>query len=269
MADATSVTEPLPAPQPRLVSVLTPLYHAGVEFLAEAYRSLAAQRLPDGWGWEWVVQDDAATEASRQLVADLAGGDARVRYAANGRQCGQAVTRTMAFQRSRGAFVYALDQDDMLLAGALAALAEVLDRHDNVMWVTGRVQRLFDDGRVAERVDPLGFGPVPAGHLLELFDQGFTTAFYPTATMFRRTGLHLLGGWPAVVAAEDAELQLAMGAAFDGWRVDHLLLSRRKWAGQAVLADWYQAPDLAAIATRYQRARAIDELRRAGWFVGR
>ena len=266
MASPTTRGPVLPQPTDSVISVLTPLFEKGIEFIAETWASVRDQELPAGMELEWVVQEDADDPVLESFIAELTDRDRRVRYCANGRHRGQAVTRNMAFQRSRGTRVYALDQDDVLLPGTLAALAACLDAHPNVMWVTGHVQRLFDDGHVELRMDPIEDGPLPAGHLLELFDQGITTAFYPTATMFRRHALHVLGGWPAVVAAEDAELQLAMGAAFDGYRIDHLLLSRRKWDGQAVSADWYAGPDLEAITTRGARANAINAARRAGMF---
>lgn len=183
-----------------------------------------------------------------------------VTYDYNGRFCGQAVTRNMAFQRSRGSFIYPLDQDDILMDGALANLAAVMVEHPGVMWATGKVERLFEDGRTELRVDPVNSGALPAGHLLDLFEQeGITTAFYPPATLFRRSALHLVGGWPAVVAAEDAELQLVMGTLFDGWRIDDIVLRRRKWEGQAVAAEWYQRPDVAAVRTRHDRARNLRD----------
>ncbi|CAM5332532.1 hypothetical protein STENM327S_01222 [Streptomyces tendae] len=33
-------------------------------FLPEAYASLCAQELPDGWEWRWVIQEDGRTRTS-------------------------------------------------------------------------------------------------------------------------------------------------------------------------------------------------------------
>jgi glycosyltransferase involved in cell wall biosynthesis len=255
------------APDASIVSVITPLFIEGIDFIADAWESVQSQQLPADMSLEWVVQEDADHPEFAERLAELVGGDSRVRYAFNGRHCGQAVTRNMAFQRSRGQLIYALDQDDILLPGALHALASEMALRPEVMWVTGHTQRLFDDGSVVERDDPIEDGPLPAGYLLELFEKGITIAFYATATMFRRSALQLLGGWPAIVAGEDSELQLAMGAAFDGFRCGHLLVSRRKWAGQAVQAGWYATPDLESVTPRYARALAIDAARRAGMFT--
>ena len=246
-------------PRSDLISVITPLYVKGVEYLTEAYESLATQRIPEGMALEWVVQEDTATPGSYHLIGAFDSDDLHITYGFNGRNCGQAVTRNMAFQRSRGSFIYPLDQDDILAPDALVNLHAVLREHENVVWVTGKVERLFEDGHTEVRVDPMiEPGLLPAGYIFDPFEQhGITTAFYPTATMFRRTQLHLVGGWPAVVAAEDAELQLVMGTLYDGWRIDDVVLKRRKWSGQAVLADWYKGPDVEAIATRYDRARNI------------
>lgn len=42
----------------RLISIVTPVYGPSARFLPEAYKSLLAQELPDGWTWEWLVQED-------------------------------------------------------------------------------------------------------------------------------------------------------------------------------------------------------------------
>lgn len=259
MANPTFQVPLLDPPQSNLISVITPLYEKGVGYLGEAHMSLLGQCLPEGVTLEWVIQEDAANPDNKKLVEALDGGNMTIRYGINGRHCGQAVTRNMAFQRSRGSYIYPLDQDDILAPNALINLYSVFEAHKNVMWVTGKVERLFEDGHTEERIDPMiEPGLLSTGYILELFEQhGITTAFYPTATMFRRAPLHMVGGWPAVVAAEDAELQLVMGTLYDGWRIDDVVLRRRKWSGQAVLADWYQGPDIEAIATRHDRARNI------------
>ncbi|WP_394813787.1 hypothetical protein [Streptomyces litchfieldiae] len=39
----------------KVVSVVTAVHAPGAGFLAETYRSLAAQELPAGWQWRWVI----------------------------------------------------------------------------------------------------------------------------------------------------------------------------------------------------------------------
>src|SRR6202012_6084014 len=64
----------------RLISIVTPVHDGGVRFLPDAYESLLAQEPPDGWSWEWCVQEDGTgVHASRRLPQD----DPRVRVEAS------------------------------------------------------------------------------------------------------------------------------------------------------------------------------------------
>src|SRR5437879_3785904 len=43
------------------LSIITAVLAGKHQHLAETYRSLAAQELPAGWDWEWLVQEDGET----------------------------------------------------------------------------------------------------------------------------------------------------------------------------------------------------------------
>lgn len=75
----------------RTVSALTAAYQPVPEFLKAAYESVATQELPDGWAWEWVVQEDGQTGD----VAAMLPNDQRI-SPGDGRCGGECVTRTMA-----------------------------------------------------------------------------------------------------------------------------------------------------------------------------
>src|SRR5687768_6367518 len=99
----------------RMISVITAVYDPEPGHLLEAYRSLASQELPDGWAWEWLVQEDGRTGVARDVLPP----DERVVHG-SGRKGGVAITRNLALSRARGELVKNLDQDDVLTPGVLA-----------------------------------------------------------------------------------------------------------------------------------------------------
>jgi glycosyltransferase involved in cell wall biosynthesis len=93
----------------RLVSVVTAVHEASVGFLRAAYESLAAQALPPGWDWQWLVQEDGASAGARRVLPR----DDRISVA-TGRPFGPGVARTCALARADGELVKVLDADDLL-----------------------------------------------------------------------------------------------------------------------------------------------------------
>jgi glycosyltransferase involved in cell wall biosynthesis len=82
----------------RLVSVITPVHWPSVGYLAGAYESLAKQEMPDGWDWQWLVQEDGQDGL---LVDQLPDMDPRI-SAGSGRSGGPGVARTLGLARAEG-----------------------------------------------------------------------------------------------------------------------------------------------------------------------
>ena len=124
-----------------LFSVVLPVYN-GARYLREAVESVRAQTCAD---WELLAIDDGSTDASPELLSELAAMDARIRIErrTNG---GVAAARNCGLSRARGEFVTFLDQDDFLHPGALARFADAFaDTSADV--VSGRaVDFLTTDG---------------------------------------------------------------------------------------------------------------------------
>lgn len=241
----------------RLVSIVTPVYRAVPEYLAEAYKSLVAQELPPGWAWEWVVQADGADEAR---TADFLPDDSRIRFAV-GRHGGPGVARTLALGRVRGELVKVLDADDQLDAGALATDIAVLERFD-IGWTTSRALDLQPDGST------LGFdsdpeeGVIPRGAVLAHWRANNHRAQVHPATLCIRTPLVLaLGGWMGLPASEDTGLLLAANAVADGYFSSSVGLLYRKWSGQTTAQAAHA--DIHDLTARYtvidRRAQALAD----------
>lgn len=113
-----------PPPSPPWLSLLVPVH--GVEDYIEAcLLSILSQ-----WqeGVEVVVLDDASPDRSADIARDVAARfPGRIRVLAGERNVGLAAARNRLLQAARGAFVWFLDSDDVLLPGAIVGLKAVID----------------------------------------------------------------------------------------------------------------------------------------------
>ncbi|MEU5532927.1 glycosyltransferase [Streptomyces sp. NPDC020362] len=208
---------------------MTPVHGDAARFLPDAYASLLSQDLPDGWSWEWCVQEDGSdVRAQSQLPAD----DARIRISAS-RAGGPHVARTMAFARSTGLYVKTLDSDDQLAPGALARDVAVLEEHPSVGWTTSRVVDLLEDGSTVsfELSDPQP-GLLPRGCAFGFWTEHRRPPVHPATLCVRRSLMALLGGWMALPASGDTGLLLGLDALADGWFIGDTGLMYRKHGGQ-------------------------------------
>ncbi|MFF2549211.1 glycosyltransferase family 2 protein [Kitasatospora sp. NPDC058063] len=241
-----------------IISVITPVYDGGHRFLSEAYDSLTAQDLPEGWTWQWVVQEDGETGVPGAALPD----DPRISYG-TGRRGGAAMARTMALARVTGSLVRALDADDMLPAGALRRGIEALTEHPEIGWAVSSALDLLPDGSLrGSTIDPPA-GPLPPGLLADSYRAGQFAVMGTTLTVHADL-LHAVGGWPAVPASEDAALLVLLEAVAPGWMIAEPGEIYRKHNGQvtAQAAHWQEAERDALAAVLLTR---LDVLRRAGW----
>jgi glycosyltransferase involved in cell wall biosynthesis len=213
----------------RRIDVITAVHAPSAPYLAEVYKSLCAQELPDGWEWHWVIQEDGFGDAVRPHVPD----DPRVTFHQS-RPGGPGVTRTMALAYTSGPFVKVLDSDDQLTAGALARDLALLEADPALGWTTSRVLDLLPDGTTAGFDGDPEDGPLARGEVFTYWKaNGFRAQVHP-ATLFARRDLVLaLGGWMALPASEDTGLLLALNAVSAGHFTREYGLLYRKWPGQA------------------------------------
>ncbi|MFI0228958.1 glycosyltransferase family 2 protein [Streptomyces sp. NPDC017086] len=236
----------------RRVTVVTAVHGPSARFLPDAYASLCAQRLPAGWEWEWLVQEDGTTDEVRPYVPD----DARVSFR-QGRSGGPGVARTLALARAEGGYVKVLDADDQLTPGALARDLAVLEAHPAVGWTASRVLDLLPDGSTAGFPGDPGDGPVERGTVLAHWQRnGFRLPVHPASLCVRRELLLALGGWMALPASEDTGLLLALDAVSRGWFTARTGLLYRKWEGQVTGQAAHADPAELAARTAVAEARA-------------
>ncbi|MFG3022960.1 glycosyltransferase family 2 protein [Streptomyces sp. NPDC048254] len=243
-----------------VVTVVTAVHAPSARFLPEAYESLCAQRLPDGWEWQWLVQEDGYGDEVRRYVPD----DARVSFR-QGRTGGPGVARTIALARAEGSYVKILDADDQLTPGALARDLAVLEAHPEIGWATSRVLDLLPDGGTAGFPGDPEEGPIERGAVLDFWTaNGFLAQVHPASLFVRRELLLALGGWMALPASEDTGLLLALNAVSRGWFTAEAGLLYRKWEGQVTGRPAHTDPAEreARMTVVAARARALAEF---GW----
>ncbi|GHI06390.1 glycosyltransferase [Streptomyces cellostaticus] len=242
----------------RRVTVITAVHAPSARFLPEAYASLCGQRLPDGWDWQWVIQEDGRTDAVRPYVPD----DARVSFR-QGRPGGPGIARTIALAHADGAYVKVLDADDQLPPGTLARDLAVLEADRTLGWTTSRVLDLLPDGSTAGFPGDPDDGPVERGAVLRFWkENGYRAQVHPATLFVRRELLTALGGWMALPASEDTGLLLALNAVSRGWFCAEVGLLYRKWDGQVTGQASHVDPAEreARMAVAEARARALAAL---------
>lgn len=224
----------------RLLSIVTPVFDPRPDHLAQAYESLAAQEVPGGWEWEWVVQEDGRTGD----VARLLPPDPRVRVGTGRPHGGVGQTRNMALARSRGELVKAFDGDDVMAPGTLARDIAVLSRPDDVGWTTSRALDLLPDGSTAaSEYDPAP-GRLEPGVVAEYWRaHGYRLPVHGVTLCVRRPLLVALGGWMGVPGSDDTGLLIAASVVATGFFHSEVGLYYRKWPGQVTAQAAHTEPD--------------------------
>ncbi|MEV8353961.1 glycosyltransferase family 2 protein [Streptomyces niveus] len=243
----------------RLITVITAVHGPSAHLLPEAHKSLCAQELPDGWEWQWLVQEDGRSGDVAPHVPD----DPRVVFK-QGRHGGPGTARTLALAHADGEYVKVLDADDQLPDGALARDLAALEGDATLGWATSRVLDLMPDGSTVGFEGDPDNGPLERNAVLDYWStHDFRAPVHP-ATLFARRDLVLaLGGWMALPASEDTGLLLALDTVSRGWFTSEVGLLYRKWPGQATgqAAHTDPAERYARMAVVEARARALAYLR--------
>ncbi|MFJ7278153.1 glycosyltransferase family A protein [Kitasatospora sp. NPDC098663] len=246
----------------QVISVITAVHGPSASYLSDAYKSLLAQELPEGWNWQWVIQEDGETDDVAPHVPD----DPRVTFG-QGRHGRAGVARTMALSRAIGQYVKVLDADDMLVEGTLARDLVAL-RRPGICWSTSRVLDLLPDGSTVGFDQDPPEGPIEPGAVLEHWKaHDFRAQVHPATLCARRDLVLALGGWMALPASEDTGLLMALNAVSRGWFSVETGLLYRKWPGQSTAssAHVHEAERSARMAVIEARARALAAL--DGWRI--
>jgi glycosyltransferase involved in cell wall biosynthesis len=176
--------------QPR-VAVIIPCFNEG-EALLEAARSVVA----DGAADERVVVDDGSTNPQTEtILRDLGQRGFRVIRQENG---GPSAALMTGVAGTSARFVFRLDADDLLEAGAIDALADALDADPLAAAAWGDLQTF---GLTSFRV--------PSNPVLDPWHVTFTNQL-PSCSLFRRSALLDVGGWQFRGGIDDWDLWMSL-----------------------------------------------------------
>ena len=220
-----------------LVSVVTPTQIHNADHIGALWTSLRDQVLPEGWEWEWLVQEDGVRPGVRDLLPE----DARIRYDAIGVQLGGPAARNLALARARGDLVAGMDHDDWYEPGGLAALVGPLEQDPAIAWTCGQTRWQNPDGGTWVKPDVFPPGPVETGLIAETFVRTDDFPFPAAMTTYRRDHLVAHGGWPAVARSTDAVLLAGFSTRWPGVWIDRVVATYRRWPAQHTV----QAADIA------------------------
>jgi glycosyltransferase involved in cell wall biosynthesis len=198
-----------------LVSVIVPAYNAQA-FVARTLASIRAQTFGD---FEVIVVDDGSTDATAEIVAEIAQADPRIRLVrqANG---GVACARNRGLAEARGCYLANLDADDLwrpsflerTVAAFEAAGEGAVFAFAGSIWIDEHDRPLSANMRLPGRVDYrelLTRNPVGNG----------------SAALMRTSTVRAIGGY-------DPELVRNFGQTED-WQ----LLLQLSWCGAVVAVD--------------------------------
>lgn len=266
-----AVSRPLLPRDGPLTSILLCTYNRA-HLLMQALDSARAQSRPR----EIIVVDDGSEDGTAALLAPLDGVDGiRVVHQEN---TGKPGALGRALREARGEYVLVLDDDDIILPGALHVLGAVLDRDPEAVAVFGDTAAMRDSPACIEAIRPAVRLPaelLPASTLLQI-------PCMPGACLIRRSAHDAAGEYePSLVRGQDMDLflRLARVGPMRGvpvttflWRQHDGLRGKAgdRWARQD-RAD-HDRRFLRQVAPvfrrRWEELRGSDRLEGHAWAVG-
>lgn len=168
---------------PPLVSIAIPSYnHADV--VGAALRSALVQTYEK---IEILLFDNASTDATQQVIADVAGGDPRVRYVRNEINLGMTGNFNACISCANGDFIKFLCADDLLSPDCVATMVDAFARNPEIALVAS-ARLLVDDAMAPLRTAGFSRHSLRIDGEAAIHDCFFRGNLIgePTAVMFRR-----------------------------------------------------------------------------------
>lgn len=201
-----------------LVSVVIPCFNQG-QFLAAAIESVLSQ---DHEAIEIVVVDDGSTDETSIIASSYR--DVTLVQQSNR---GLGAARNAGFDAVKADYVIFLDADDVLLAGAIDAGIDCLERHPDCAFAWGRYRIRNEDGSLWE---PTVSQP-PQGDPYSALLRRNHIAMHATV-MYRRRALDTVGRFdPRLPACEDYDLYLRTVRRFPITSHAHVVAEYHKHTG--------------------------------------
>jgi teichuronic acid biosynthesis glycosyltransferase TuaG len=222
----------MPAEPSILVSVIIASYNYA-RFLPEAVRSVQSQTYPH---WECIILDDASTDNTSDIAADLVRSDSRIRYYRNESNLGVSGTRNRGTALANGELIAVLDADDWWNADKLQAqIGAFVEKNQLQVSFTAYV-----------RVDPQGATDKRlTDHRLYPIDQTFraNNLLLHSAVVMRKSAVESVNGYDtSLPCAHDWDLYLKILRRFGAEAFSYVdqPLAYYRMHGNSVSSRWKQ-----------------------------
>src|ERR1700688_3253713 len=256
------------------VSVIVPCHNYG-RFLKDCVESVLAQT---GVDLRVLILDDASTDNSAQVAAQLAAADSRVECRTHATNQGHIGTYNEGVRWASGTYTVVLDADDMLTKGSLRRACDLLDAHPEVGFGYGPVRFFYDDSRPGRAKTAQAKWRIWPGRKWFEIRCRITENCIAQASVVMRTGvLKQVGGFrPELPHAADMEMWLRLALYADVGYVagshqayyrDHPAAMHRRVFG-TILADLVQVREALEMLFR-EHAEVIGDRDRLAEHVRR
>lgn len=244
-----------------MVTIVIPTYNYA-RFLPDAVESALKQSVPGG-DVEVLVVDDGSTDDTPVVMARYS---TRVRWVRQA-NAGLSAARNTGMREALHDWVIFLDSDDMLAAGAAAALWLVREKGDEAWAVVAGCDRAVDiNGSFLAPAPPFTGGIIPVSARSFVLRNRFA----PGVLADRRLLLELGGFDPALRASEDRDMWIRVAARHPVALLDQVTLlkrdhganmsraaARQTAAIEQVLSKAFANPDLHLTQSDHRIARAV------------
>ena len=164
------------------VSVIIPTYNHS-HYILETLQSVFDQNFTD---YEIIVVNDGSPDDAAQILAPLVA-QGEIEYIEQP-NAGQAAARNRGLARAQGEFIAFLDDDDLWPPDKLEWQTACLEAHSDVVFVSGTVQEIDDQGREWGRP----YGPMGTVSFESLF--GGNPFISPGQILIRASAFQKTGG---------------------------------------------------------------------------
>jgi glycosyltransferase involved in cell wall biosynthesis len=185
-----------PAEAARELTVLMGVFN-GLPHLGKSIESILAQTFGD---FEFLIIDDASTDASAEVIAQYAQGDRRIRFIRNAHNVGLGGVLSHGVLQARGRLIARMDADDVAIPERLQLQMNFLRDNPDVDLVGSYALDVSKDGvPVRER-------RVPVTHE-KIAELVWTSPFIHPTVMFRRASILRVGSYlPHIRRRQDYDL---------------------------------------------------------------
>jgi glycosyltransferase involved in cell wall biosynthesis len=217
------------------VQIVVPCYNYG-HYLPDCVGSLVSQQ---GVTVDVLVIDDASTDDSVSVAAQLADRHPEVRLVAHSENAGHIATYNEGLSAADSDYLVLLSADDMLAPGALQRATAIMEWHPSVGLVYGHPQDFTDEpvsspGRFSSWSTWRGDEWIGAQ-----FRHGINLIYSPEAVV--RTSVHHEVGYyrPELPHSGDLEMWLRVASASDVGRVNGHVQAYRRIHQQSMMRTFY------------------------------